>query len=539
MQVQYNDDMNNVTTSSSIFEEMIRDGSVYVDKTEYIYDLVSSREKFFFISRPRRYGKSLFCSTLHSLFDGKRELFKGLYIDKTDYDFRSYPVIHLNFALLSTQSSSWFQESLSSDIKHQGKILGVELEGSDPAQLLKDLIYVMKEVVIIIDEYDAPFTSSLDHDISLQMDMRNILSGFYSVIKNCSEYIRFFFMTGVVKLANLSIFSAMNNLRDLSMEGSFSAAFGYTDEELSEYFREGIDECLAENKGRYISRNELLGRIREYYDGYRFSPDSEVRVYNPVSIGCFFSSGCRFENYWDRTGTSTLAVELARRVNLVSIVDSGVEIRMSAFISFDLMDINRDRLRKENVAALLYFAGYLTIGGSDEDAVSLIFPNKEVASSFSENLLVRYMKDDIEEGSLIIKLGRTFRHGDEEGFMKAVNAYFDAFSYDLIGGERERFFHIAFHGIFVMLRLLAVSEDRGLHGRSDEAVLYGNDLWLFELKVNGSAEEALKQIDERRYAEKYGYIMKAGMTLHRIGVNFMTEERKLSWVIGRMENSHQ
>ncbi len=533
MKNDYNEDMRNVTTSNSVFEEMVSDGSVYVDKTEYIYKLVSGRERFCFISRPRRYGKSLFCSTLHALFDGKRELFKALYIGSTDYDFRSYPVIHLNFAMLSTLSISWFQEGMSGDIRRQGERLGVRLEGNDPSQLLKDLLYALDDAVIIIDEYDAPFTSSIDQEASIQTDMRNILSSFYSVIKNSSERIRFFFMTGVVKLANLSVFSAMNNLRDLSMDESFASAFGYTQEELLEYFGEGIEECYEENRDKYRTREELLERIRGYYDGYRFSPESEERVYNPVSIGYFFTSDCRFENYWDRTGASTLAVELARKVNLVSMVDATIEVRRSAFTSFDILDITGNRLRKESVGALLYFAGYLTIGGSDEDAISLVFPNREVASSFSENLLVRYMKDDIEEGSLIIKLGRTFRHGDTEGFMGAVNEYFNAFSYDLIGGERERFFHIAFHGIFVMLRLLAISEDRGLYGRSDETVLYGNDLWIFELKVNGSAEDALKQIDEKRYTEKYGYLMKTGLKIHRIGVSFMTEDRKLSWVIGQ------
>ena len=536
MKNDYNEDMRNVTTSNSVFEEMIRDGSVYVDKTEYIYKLVSGKERFCFISRPRRYGKSLFCSTLHALFDGKRELFRDLYIGSTDYDFRSYPVIHLDFSGMDLSSFDNFLSCLRRNIRKEAERNGIRLEDGSPAAMLDELldrIFLDKGLaVIIIDEFDSPMTGAIN-DASLIENMLKVFNAFYQTIKKNSERIRFFFMTGVVKLANLSVFSAMNNLRDLSMDESFASAFGYTQEELLEYFGEGIEECYEENRDKYRTREELLERIRGYYDGYRFSPESEERVYNPVSIGYFFTSDCRFENYWDRTGASTLAVELARKVNLVSMVDATIEVRRSAFTSFDILDITGNRLRKESVGALLYFAGYLTIGGSDEDAISLVFPNREVASSFSENLLVRYMKDDIEEGSLIIKLGRTFRHGDTEGFMGAVNEYFNAFSYDLIGGERERFFHIAFHGIFVMLRLLAISEDRGLYGRSDETVLYGNDLWIFELKVNGSAEDALKQIDEKRYTEKYGYLMKTGLKIHRIGVSFMTEDRKLSWVIGQ------
>ena len=528
MKNDYNEDMRNVTTSNSVFEEMIRDGSVYVDKTEYIYKLVSGKERFCFISRPRRYGKSLFCSTLHALFDGKRELFRDLYIGSTDYDFRSYPVIHLNFAMLSTLSISWFQEGMSGDIRRQGERLGVRLEGNDPSQLLKDLLYALDDAVIIIDEYDAPFTSSIDQEASIQTDIRNILSSFYSVIKNCSERIRFFFMTGVVKLANLSVFSAMNNLRDLSMDESFSAAFGYTDAELLEYFGEGIEECYEENKNRYRTREELLERIRGYYDGYRFSPESEESVYNPVSIGYFFTSGYRFENYWDRTGTSTLAVELARKVELSSIIDGSIAVSRMAFTNFDILSIREKKLSKDNVAALLYYAGYLTINDGDEFAIELIFPNKEVASSFSMNLISRYADESYSAGVWMSEFIRACRSGDEEAVMLKLKEYFAAFSYELIGKEREKFYHTIFHGIFVMAGLYAISEDRGLRGRADEVILTENDLWIFELKIDKEAEEAVRQIDKKGYREKYSYLIEPGMRIHEIGISFSSEERKIS-----------
>ena len=186
---------------------------------------------------------------------------------------------------------------------------------------------------------------------------------------------------------------------------------------------EGIDEWIEANRDKCNTKEQLLERIREYYDGYRFSPDSDVKVYNPVSIGYFFTSEYRFDNYWDQTGVSSLAVDLAKRVNLVSIVDECVEIRRFAFTSFDIATLWSGRLRTEYVAALLYFAGYLTIGASDEDAISLVFPNREVSSSFSENLLLRYMNEEVDESSLVITLGRTFRRGDAEGFMVRTSGY--------------------------------------------------------------------------------------------------------------------
>ncbi len=532
----YNEDMENVSTTSLGFEDMVKDNLVYVDKTEYIYKLVTNRNyRFFFVSRPRRFGKSLFCSTLHSLFEGKKEFFKGLYIEKeTDYDFQPYPVIHFDFSGFDfNDDSASFLRAFCSAIWYEGNRNGVELEMKTPSEMLNDLIIRLSDekgrIVILIDEFDSPFTSMGSPELA--DTMRKAFNPFYRVIKKHSARIRFFFITGVVKLANLSIFSAMNNLRDLSMDPHFSTAFGYTESEMQKYFGEGIDEWFEANRDKCNTKEQLLERIREYYDGYRFSPDSDVKVYNPVSIGYFFTSEYRFDNYWDQTGISSLAVDLAKRVNLVSIVDECVEIRRFAFTSFDIATLWSGRLRTEYVAALLYFAGYLTIGASDEDAISLVFPSREVSSSFSENLLLRYMNEEVDESSLVITLGRTFRRGDAEGFMKAVDSYFSAFSYDLIGGAKERFFHIAFHGIFVMLRLLSFSEDRGLYGRSDEIVLYGEDLWIFELKVNGSAEEAVNQIEEKKYTEKYDYLIKPGMDVHKIGVNFMTDERKLCWII--------
>ena len=314
-EIGYNiDEMKTIKTSESEFESLIRSSSLYVDKTMYIARLLRMGESYYFLSRPRRYGKSLFCSTLQALFEGKRELFEGLYIaEKTDYGFESFPVLHFNFANLSVTTLDEFLRTFSKAVYGESVRLGLSIERSlNPADMLQDILYALgTRAVVIIDEYDAPLVKAITEGKQFISDMRSYFRDFYSRIKNNGRYIRFFFITGVTKYSNLSIFSEMNNLTDISMDPRFASAFGYTEDELLGYFGEAIDEHYGENRDRYGSRNELVERIREYYDGYRFSPDTEITVYNPVSIGRFFNSGCRFDNYWNKTGVSSLAVTLA------------------------------------------------------------------------------------------------------------------------------------------------------------------------------------------------------------------------------------
>ena len=239
-----------------------------------------------------------------------------------------------------------------------------------------------KQVVIIIDEFDSPFTSKISWKPELIEYIRELFNEFYRSIKADSAYIRFFFMTGCVRLSNLSIFSAMNNLYDISMDRRFAGAFGYTEKELEDNFGEGMDEYLEANPGAYGSKDEFIGRIRDYYDGYRFSPDSEVKVYNPVSIGRFFDRlDCLFRNYWDLTGVSTMAVELARKYDLLSLVEEMPSLDLEAFTSFDISLLAEKKLRVNDIYALLYYAGYLTIKKAGETSLRLGYPNREISIS--------------------------------------------------------------------------------------------------------------------------------------------------------------
>ena len=535
MNIGYNDDcMKGIKTDSSTFEDFVKnDDILYVDKTEYTYRLVSNKpdKRFFFVSRPRRYGKSLFCSMLHAIFDGRKELFKDLYIGKTDYPFEKYPVIHINFGIIGIATFDTFYSSFVSVLLRCAEEHDVSISGNSPSDLLAALLQELvkktgKPVVIIIDEYDRPFTSKENGSSEFFTSVRSVLNDFYSVIKNQSRYVRFFFITGVVKLANLSIFSAMNNLTDLSMLPEFASAFGYTEGELEEYFGEGIDEYVEAHPD--VKRNDFKARIKAYYDGYRFSPRSEITVYNPVSVGTFFSQGCYFQNYWEMTGVSTLAVNLAKRNNLSGLLDDTLFLDISSFYSFDVTSLGYGKLDRNETLALLYYAGYLTISDYDDPIIYLRFPNSEVAGSFSRNLLARYLKDRDDEISYWVKMFRkSCKAGDMEDMRKKIEEYFESFSYDLIGKEQEKFYHSIFHAIFVMAGMQGISEERTLRGRSDEVVIAGDNIYVFELKVDRSADDALGQIEEKGYAEKYLPMKSEGMNVFGVGVSFSSEMRKV------------
>ena len=352
--------------------------------------------------------------------------------------------------------------------------------------------------------------------------------------------IRLFFITGVVKLSNLSIFSKMNNLIDLSMNPAFASAFGYTDEELLEYFGEGIDEYYSSHKDEYSSRDEFAMRIREYYDGYRFSPRSEVTVYNPVSIGYFFNDGCSFQNYWNMTGVPTLAVNLASRFPLADILGYDLSLPLTAFTTFDISQICGGDLSEDSILALLYYTGYLTIRETMGNVLILAFPNMEVATSFSTSLVTRYRDTGTQDVTLwLCDLIDACEEGDEEAARRKMEEYFAAFSYELADRDPERTYHAIFHSIlertyhaifhsiFVMAGLDAISEDRGARGRADEALKAGDHIWVFKLKVDGSADEALSQIEARDYGKRYAYLMRPGMVMHKVGISFSSTERRI------------
>ena len=499
METVYNDDMKQSQTGVPEFRNLIEEDFVYVDKTGYIAKLLQMRRRYYFISRPRRFGKSLFCDTLRNVFEGNKELFRGLYIyDK--YDFKPYPVLRFELNNMPLLDIDGFISDLRYKVESAAEGYPLEFrENEAPSTMLSRAIDTLYreygEVVVIIDEYDAPLTSTLSNP-EMAEKIRSVLNSFYATLKNKAAKLRFCFITGVVKLSNLSIFSAMNNLVDLSMDKEFSGAFGYTDEELDEYFGEGIDEYLEANPGVY-------------------------------SIGFFFYKECTFSNYWDKTGNSSFAVELARRHNLKDILIDDSVLSEFALSSFDISDINNDNIPDSKILAMLYQTGYLTIKDYNELGYTLKFPNMEVSSTFSLSLIGRYIGNEEIADNLSGVIKMACRLGDAAMMMDAIEKYFAAFPY---GDEKpdERTYQGRLYGLFAAsLRKPVSREVKTSNGRIDLVIASDKDIWIFELKVDKSADAALRQIDEKDYASAYGYLFDSHK-IHKIGISFSSKTRRVA-----------
>ncbi len=513
-----------IPVSNPIFENLRQgDDCIYVDKTEYVYRLVSDRiNRYYFISRPRRYGKSLMCSTLHALFEGKRELFRGLYIDSTDYSFEKYPVLHFNFAGINTTTYESFLEGFQKRIIGEADNNGVSIENDEPSEMLFSFLQKSgREVAIIVDEYDSPIIDSY-MDKEKCDRIRDTLSTFYTVIKNNDDKVRFFFITGITKFSNMSIFSKMNNLTDLTFDKNYAAAFGYTQEELENYFSEYIDAYMAREDREYETRGEFLEAVRDYYDGYRFSYRNEVRVYNPVSVGKFFQNDSEFDPYWENTGASTLAVSLARDYNLERIMTDDVELGLSAINTFDYGHLREKTLKDSQVLALIYFTGYLTIKEGDSYSLILTFPNTEVRKTFTQNLVQRFT--GIDTSIFASRAVQAVRSGDVSEIARVMNAYMKEYQYDTLD-KAEKGYQEMFFSFFLMIGGVRVSaEESTLNGRSDILLTLKRDVYIIEMKVDESAEAALRQIHDNGYYDRY---INTEKTIHLIGLNFSSEKKQI------------
>ena len=549
-----------ITTSKFSFEQLIMNDWLYVDKTEYVWKLVNNHAStFFFCSRPRRFGKSLFISTLESVFKGRKDLFRDLYIGATDYSFRPYPVLHFDFSDLDLTSYEDFRESLQQQMRNIAMENGAWVDNSSPGTMLDNLLKAFDDkVVVLIDEFDAPVTRILSYkdEDSLAEKIRQTFSSFYSKLKSNEDRIRFLFITGVTKLSNMSIFSQMNNLTDISMDQGFAGAFGYTQKELEENFDDAINEKLASDECPYHSRREFLAALRSYYDGYRFSncgassfidiekaTADEVHeieeiygnsnripsVYNPVSIGMYFSQGNpAFMNFWDWTGVSTLAVELARSVNLLDLVEENASVSISAFTSFDVSSMASGSVSRSAVLALLYYTGYLTQDGVSTGPVTLRFPNIEVASSFTGSLVTRYSSSGNDIQTVIDFARNALKDGRTEDFIHQMKVYLSNFSYELLDKDRERQYQLLFLSLCVASGLRVEGEKHTDRGRIDVQIESPHHIYIIEMKFEDTADCALSQISDRKY--HYRFLNDAASrnkTVHLLGISFSCSERNI------------
>lgn len=515
------------------FEKIIRNGFLYIDKTEFIYRLITKGE-YYFLSRPRRFGKSLLLSTLEAFFQGKRELFKGLAIDShDDITWEEYPVLHLDLnAQDYTKDDSSLDQVLESNLAYWENIYGVQYTPDSFSLRFKRVIETIhsttgRQVVVLIDEYDKPLLQNIGKSRrDRQNRFRETLKGFYGVLKTCDPYIRFAFLTGVTKFGKVSVFSDLNNLRDLTMEPEYNSICGITETELITYMRNGI-ELLAEKQR--MSFEDTCARLKKSYDGYRFSEDEAEGIYNPFSLLNVMESR-RFADYWFLTATPTMLVELLRDRNIdLSRLDGATRTEN------ELMGLDPEF---SDPIPLLFQSGYLTIKGTrkmgERTLYRLGFPNSEVQNGMMEALFPFYVnRNDGSEGAMLIYDCVSFlEEGDVEGFMNILKSLLAGVPYSETG-DNGKVYEGRFRDVmYIVCKLMGMSVQCELHtglGRIDMTVETDSYIYVMEFKVDNSPETALAQIEEKHYADRY---LADSRTVVKVGVEFSSAERNITaWAI--------
>ncbi len=507
------------------FPSIRRGGYVYVDKTAYIRRLVTMG-KYYFLSRPRRFGKSLLLSTIEEPFRGRRELFGGLAISGDDYDWVEHAVLHLDFTGSNYSIPGSVESMLDENLTIWEHTYGVQskehsIEGRFRSVIRAAHEQTGRQVVILIDEYDKPLLETVDRP-ELQEKFRNRLRAFYGNLKSQDKYIRFAMLTGVTKFGHLSIFSDMNNLRDISMVEDYSGICGITDEELHRYFDAGV-RSLADRRGLTVSR--AYEQLRLNYDGYHFSPEGSPGIYNPYSLINSLENR-NFRDYWFQTGAPSFLVKLIKsmQIELQRLDRADVPLQAVENVSFDL---------RSSLVPVLYQSGYLTIRGYDAetDLLTLGFPNREVERGFLLSLMNLYVPSDNDSAFSIAKFYEDVRGGRPDDFMTRLQSLFADFNRDAFNRLRlEQHYQDITYLVFKLLGFLTEVEYKTATGRIDMVVRTPEFIYVFEFKVDGTAESALRQIDDRGYLLPF---VADGRSVIKIGANFSGKTRSLdTWLIG-------
>ena len=496
------------------FGEVRRDGYVYVDKTALMHKLVAEG-KYYFLSRPRRFGKSLLLSTLEAYFQGEKELFEGLAVAKLEDKWERHPIFHLDLNTEKYDTVAALENKLNLALSNweakygsnpNEKSLSTRFEGV----IGRTFECTGKRVVILVDEYDKPMLQAIGNE-ALQEAYRGTLKAFYGALKSCDRYIRFAFLTGVTKFGKVSVFSDLNNLIDISFDRRYISICGITEKDLHTQFETSVED-LAESNG--LSKEQCYARLKRDFDGYHFESGTEG-IYNPFSVLNTLAS-LQFRDYWFETGTPTFLVHQLQKTNYR--LDEMTEEKLSAdtLNSIDIMD--------ENPLPLLYQSGYLTIKSYDEEfnTFQLGFPNREVRDGFVKYLVPFYMPKKNDKTTFdISNFVREVRTGDAEGFMRRMEVFFSNGDYALMG-DKELYFHNAVYVFFMLLGLYVEVERHTTNGRMDILVQTKDYIYIFELKIDQSADAALKQIEEKGYAKPFAADPRK---LFKIGLNFSTEKR--------------
>ena len=501
------------------FERIIEDGYVYIDKTDMIYSLTHGGS-IYFLSRPRRFGKSLLVSTLKNYYLGHKELFKGLKIDSLEKDWNVHPVFHVDFNGANFTQAGVLETMLDDYVDKWEKQYGIHTDPELGVGLrFRDILCAIHEqtgrrAVVLIDEYDKPILDVLDTDSGLEDQHRNVLKGFYSVFKVADSHLQFVLLTGVTKFSQVSVFSGFNQPDDISMDGRYETLCGITQDELRNYFSEPIRDMA----GIYhCTEEDMVQKLKNQYDGYHFS-DSLTDVYNPFSLLNAFNKKS-LRDYWFSSGTPTYLIRL-----LAHFRENINELTGRYYSPEEFIDYKAD---VERPLPMIYQSGYLTIKDYDMEFNTFLldFPNNEVKNGFLTAVASSYLKPSEDTGGWIRDVVRTLRTGDTDRLCSLFTSFLSSIPYTMRRKdderERERYFQYTF---YLILRLISVYtvyvEKQQSHGRVDCVIETPQYVYIFEFKLDGTADEALRQIEEKGYAREY---VSDTRTLYKIGASFSSE----------------
>ena len=506
------------------FERIRKENKLYIDKTEYVYRMTHSGGCYFFLSRPRRFGKSLLVSTFESYFSGKKELFEGLAIEKLEQEWMEYPVLHFDMSGGKHMEKEQLEDYLSNRLEAEERKWGITHTKRGANDRLTELITTAyeisgKQVVVLIDEYDAPMLD-VAHDKETLDVLRNVMRNFFSPLKMCEPMLRFVFLTGITKFSQVSIFSELNNIKNVSLDDEYAGVCGITKEELLTQMSEDID-MLAEAQG--MTREETIAKLKENYDGYHFSPASPD-VFNPYSLlNCFDDKN--FGAYWFSSGTPAYLINMLRKFKVLPAKIGRSLARSSAF------DAPTENLK--TITPLLYQSGYITIKGYDKmsQLFTLDLPNKEIKVGLFESLLPYYLEGMYaEEGDVAIaQMSVLIRQGDMDGALRLFQEFLGTVPYCNNTNYEGHYQQVLFI-IFTLLTHFVVDvEVHTPNGRVDVVMETEDTLYLIELKLNKSAQSAMQQINLKQYGQRFA---RCGKPIVKVGVNFDAKKGNIEdWII--------
>lgn len=500
------------------FSEIRERNYLYIDKTQYLVDFIDKGYKYVFLSRPRRFGKSLFASMIHAYYEGRKDLFEGLAMGEYEKDWVKHPVLHFDMSAAKHMDKDMLERYLADMLTDQEAVFGYKSEKQDPNIRLKDLVVTAnrltgRKVALIIDEYDAPLLDVVHEELNL-VALRRAMQNFYSPIKSLDPYLEFVFLTGITKFAQLSIFSELNNLFNISMYDKYSAICGISSEELHTQMLPDV-ERLAEHL--HLSVDETFEWLKRKYDGYHFSKNSED-VYNPFSLIKALASG-DIGDYWFDSGTPTYIIKLLQKYNVGLRDLTGQDAGVSDF------DVSPENMT--TALPLLYQSGYLTIKHYEPmiDLYTLGYPNEEVRTGMVRSLAANYLTPaEGTNSSFVIKFVKAVIADDMEQALTLMRAYLAGVSYRL-SNKTERDVQTIFYLVFSLIGSFIKVEEESAHGRADVVITLPSVVYVMELKFDGSADAALRQIDEKGYLIPY---TADGKRLVKVGVNYSSEERTIT-----------